>query len=91
MYIYAIASGPESIKIGYSLDPERRVGQLQTGHERLLKLVHKEAVSAEKAPILERLIHQANRHKCLHGEWFKLTHEDAIREIQFAVIRYCDD
>jgi hypothetical protein len=91
MFLYVIASGPESVKIGYSSDPQRRVGELQVGHEKILQVVHKETVPDDKAPLLEKLIHQANRHRCIHGEWFNLTHEQAIGEVQFALIRYLED
>jgi hypothetical protein len=90
MYVYVIASGPRAVKIGFSIDPERRVQELQTGHERHLSLVHKEPVSDIHGPLLEKLIHRANRHKTLRGEWFDLTHEEAILEVKFAVIRYTD-
>jgi Meiotically up-regulated gene 113 len=91
LYIYAIASGPTSIKIGYSADPEKRLGQLQIGHEKKLVLIHKEPVSPEQAPLLEKRVHQSNRHKALRGEWFRMSPEEAIGEIQFAVIRYSSD
>jgi hypothetical protein len=88
VFVYVIASGPHSVKIGFSVDPERRVGQLQTGHERKLSLVYKELVTDFEGPMLEKRIHDANRHKGLRGEWFDLSHEEAIQEVQFAVIRY---
>src|SRR3981189_1702802 len=72
-FVYVIASGPRNVKIGYSIDPERRLAQLQTGHERRLSLVHKEPVPDQQAPLIEKRIHHANRHKYLHGEWFDLT------------------
>ena len=90
MFVYAISSSHNTVKIGYSADPERRLRQLQTGHERRLALVYTEKVEPERAPILEKLIHQANRHLRMSGEWFALTHEQAIKEIQYAVIRYED-
>lgn len=90
-FLYVIASGPKSVKLGYSKDPEKRLGQLQTGHEKTLEMVYKEAVPEDKAPILEKLIHQANRHNRLRSEWFNLTHEQAIGEVQFAVIRHLSD
>jgi predicted GIY-YIG superfamily endonuclease len=91
MFVYVIASGPNTVKIGYSSDPQRRLKELQTGHERKLTLVHKETVTESEAPYIEKIVHVANRHKCLHGEWFNLTHEQAIHEIQFAIIRYSDN
>lgn len=91
MFVYAIASSDKTVKIGYSADPERRLRQLQTGHERRLALIHTEKVEPDRAPVLERLIHDANRHLRMTGEWFALTHQQAIAEIQFAVIRYDSD
>ena len=91
LYVYVIASSPNRVKIGYSGDPEQRLIQLQVGSEKLLTLVHKEPVTPKWAPILEKRIHSANRHRCLHGESFNLTHEEAIGEIKFAVIRYEDE
>lgn len=91
MYVYAIASAPHSVKIGYSADPDRRLQQLQVGHERKLQLVYKEPVDNEQqALFLEQKIHNLNRHKKLRGEWFNLSHDEAILEIQFAVIRYIE-
>lgn len=91
MFLYVIASGPNSVKIGYSADPQRRLGQLQIGHEKILQVVYKEPVPVDKAPLLEKLVHKANNHKRIHGEWFALTPDEAISEIQFAIIRYSDD
>lgn len=90
MFIYVIASGPNSVKIGYSADPSRRLRELQVGHEKKLILIHAEPVEAERAQLFEKLVHRANRHRRLHGEWFDLTHEQATREVQFVVIRYSD-
>lgn len=91
MYVYVIASSPDTVKIGYSADPEKRLAQLQIGHERKLSLVHKELVGETRAPILEKLIHRDMRHLCIHGEWFRTQHEQAILMVKFAVIRYGDD
>lgn len=91
MYIYVIASSPGVVKIGYSADPQRRLRELQVGHERKLELVYTESVDKDRAPVLEKLIHQANRHRCIHGEWFDLSHAQAIGEVKFAVIRWSND
>lgn len=91
MYVYIIASSADTVKIGYSADPEKRLSQLQVGHERKLELVHKEFVGETQAPILEKLIHRDMRHRCIHGEWFKVTHSEAVLMVKFAVIRYGDD
>jgi hypothetical protein len=89
-FVYVIAAGPDRVKIGYSADPPRRLRQLQIGQDRRLALIHQEAVPAPRAPVLEQLIHRANAHLRVRGEWFKLSHSEAIAEVQFAVIRHGD-
>jgi hypothetical protein len=88
-FIYVISSGA-AVKIGYSEDPSRRLRQLQTGHERKVELAHQEPVPAEQASKLERLVHEANRHHRIQGEWFDLSIDDAKLEIEYALIRFGD-
>lgn len=88
-FIYVIAAdenGP--IKIGISQNPEKRLRQLQTGHERRLILFHVQEFEPERAHLIERIIHNTVRHKRKIGEWFDLTVVEAIGEVDFAVIRY---
>lgn len=54
------------VKIGYSVNPEARVGELQTGNPRQLYLVAKMPGTEED----ERRIHAKFIHKNIIGEWF---------------------
>jgi hypothetical protein len=88
-YIYVIASSPDGpSKIGISIHPEKRVRQLQTGRDDLLKLFHKEPISIERAQLTERIVHRENRHLRLKGEWFAMPVEHAIQEIRHTMIRF---
>lgn len=72
-YVYCIGekSGGNLgyVKIGYSVNPEARVGELQTGNPRVLYLVAKMPGTEED----ERRIHAKFIHKNIVGEWFSAT------------------
>lgn len=88
-YIYAIASSPDGpTKIGISVHPARRVRQLQTGRSDILTVYYQEPIPAEKAQLMERVIHRENRHLRLKGEWFEMPVEAAIQEIKHSMIRF---
>jgi hypothetical protein len=90
MYVIAphnnSTTGP--VKLGISVDPERRLTQLQTGHHERLRLFHTEPVPSDRARLYERLLHRDVGHKRSHGEWFHLNVEDAIAQITFTLIQY---
>lgn len=69
-YVYCIGerSGGNQgyVKIGYSVNPEARVGELQTGNPRVLYLVAK--MPGTEAD--EKRIHAKFIHKNVVGEWF---------------------
>jgi hypothetical protein len=92
-YIYVICERADAklVKIGFSKAPERRVGQLQTGHPAPLVLYHKEAVNNDLVRALEKVIHRTLAHKRKGGEWFALTPEDAVFEIQHALMKHGDN
>ena len=88
-YLYVIGydtKGP--VKLGISTDPERRLGQLQTGHAECLQVYHTAPVPMEKARLYERLLHRDMSHRRLRGEWFDLPVEDAIAHVEFTFIQY---
>lgn len=68
--------------------PERRVGQLQTGHADRLHLFHAEPVPITKARLFERLLHRDIGHLRSFGEWFDLNVEHAIAHIRYTIIQY---
>lgn len=73
-YVYLITDG-EYLKIGYSVNPPKRVAELQTGNARLLSLVG----TIEGTEEDERLLHaKYARHNVLQ-EWFEL-HEEILAE-----------
>lgn len=91
-YVYVIASSPEGpVKVGCSKHPDKRLKQLQTGHSEVLELAYTTAVPAAQVRLMERVIHETNRHRKVHGEWFDLTVENAILEVRCAVMQYGDE
>lgn len=87
--MYVIGATPNGpLKLGISADPERRVGQLQTGHAERLQLFHSELVANTKARLFERLLHRDIGYRRTIGEWFNLSVEEAIAHIRFTVIHY---
>jgi hypothetical protein len=87
MYVIgATVNGP--LKLGISADPDRRVGQLQTGHAERLHVFHREPVPDDKARLFERLLHRDIGFRRTIGEWFDMTLEQAVAHIQFTIIQY---
>lgn len=91
-FLYVICEGKDaqSVKIGFSVDPDKRVRQLQTGHASPLVVFYKEEIEAEKVRPLERIVHRLLSHRRQKGEWFSLNPADAVLEIKHAVMRYGD-
>jgi hypothetical protein len=67
-YVYCITDGT-AVKIGYSLKPEARVGELQTGNPRRLRLL----ATVEGTPTDERNLHVKYLHLNILQEWFRPT------------------
>jgi len=91
MYIYIIEAKENKIKIGISKDPEKRLKQLQTGSFDKLKLVYKVEVKKEQSRYLEKKIHHNNNFNRINGEWFCISKQTAISEVDHAIIRYGDE
>ena len=92
MFLYVI--GPQKggpTKIGFSVDPEKRLSNLQTGNPNILKIHYLVEVSTDKVRNMERIIHKTCKMHRLKGEWFNFDSKTAIQEVQFAMIRYEDD
>lgn len=90
-FIYVIGPKDPPVKIGISNNCEQRLGNLQTGHSERLFIYHQEPVDVALAKTFESIIHKNLNPKRLVGEWFNITVEEAIHEIQFALIRYADE
>lgn len=82
-FLYVIA-GPDRhpVKLGFSAQPEKRVGQLQTGSSVILSLHHTEEVADSQVKIAEKALHRLLGFRRLSGEWFDLTVEEAISEVE---------
>ena len=90
-YLYVISSRDEGpCKIGISSDPSARLKQLQTGHPEKLVLRYVEPVEPARVKIYETLIHRHMSYMRSHGEWFKLTVQEAILQVQWTIIHYSD-
>jgi hypothetical protein len=82
-FLYVIAGPDRSpVKLGFSAQPEKRVRQLQTGSSIVLSLYHIEKVDASRVKIAEKALHRLLGYKRLSGEWFDLTVEEAIAEVE---------
>jgi hypothetical protein len=90
-YIYIIGNRDSLQKIGYAINPAKRLKQLQTGNPEELFLHHKIEVPDDRARLIEQHIHREINYKRTKGEWFKLSPKEAIALLNFAAIRWVDD
>lgn len=71
-YVYVMANIEYSIcKIGHSVDPTKRIKEVQTGCPYELKLIF----MTKGSPALERKLHVKYDDLRLNGEWFSFTGE----------------
>lgn len=73
MYLYIIREEGKRppVKVGVSMNVEKRLATLQTGNPRKLILVAKAHMgSKKKAYAVERMIHKRFLEQHIHGEWF---------------------
>jgi hypothetical protein len=75
-YVYLITEdrlggGIRYVKIGYSVNPQKRVAELQTGNPRLLKLLY----AMPGTPEDERRLHAKYAKHNVLQEWFEVTKE----------------
>jgi hypothetical protein len=76
--IYAIREGSKGpIKIGIAVDPSKRLGNLQHGNPRTLKVI----ATRQGTTRDEATIHQRLKEHRLVGEWFR-NHPDVVAEIE---------
>lgn len=81
LYVIGEANGCGVVKIGRAVKPRKRLGDLQVGNPRLLRILHVE----EGAGDLEQLVHGRVHGKRLQGEWFDFGDRDPVAEVQRAV------
>jgi|APGre2960657404_1045060.scaffolds.fasta_scaffold83428_2 hypothetical protein len=88
-FIYVISSAKSNnppCKIGISDNPEKRVKQLQTGHPEKLEIKYMKKLN--NARLYEKLLHKDMSYIRSHGEWFDLSVQEAIDQINFTLIHY---
>lgn len=90
VYLYVIkdTGRPDTVKMGYATDPEKRVRKLQTGNATPLSLHHAELVPRGFVRVLERHLHKDMHHLRVKGEWYRMSADDAVRQLQFTLIHY---
>ena len=76
-YVYVVGSDETGhrVKIGWSDNPERRLGQLQTGAPYVLRLLDKHFGLSRK---LEDFLHDEFASLRIHGEWFDFGDRDPL-------------
>jgi len=84
-YIYLMGPEEGPQKIGQSMDPNRRLKQLQAKEGVKLFLTGEWPVPVSKAMAIERYIHWLLRDKLFRSEWFNVTHDEAKAAIEKAV------
>jgi hypothetical protein len=70
VYFCRVRGHDTPIKIGYSANTPRRVGQLQTGSPFKLELVR--VIPAEMARVVETSLHQKYQSARVYREWFRI-------------------
>lgn len=72
--IYVIGERPTGIvKIGYSIEPTKRLKEIQAGNHRPLQVLL--ALPGDR--VTERALHQYFAARCVGGEWFDFAEQDA--------------
>ena len=75
MFVYLIKEeNTEKYKLGVSMNPERRVKQLQTASSERLELRKKFKTNYNY--MLEKYLHRVFRKYKVIGEWYKLSEEE---------------
>jgi len=72
--IYLMKAGKSNYKIGIAINPNKRVGGVQTGNPLKVELLH--SVRTYRALPIERLLHLIFLKHKLEGEWFKFNRFD---------------
>ena len=87
-YLYIIGSKDGPYKMGFSVNPNRRLKQLQTGHSLDLLVHYIKEVDRALVKYLEYLLHKEIGRFKIRGEWYDMPLDQAIVEIEYIIIRY---
>lgn len=93
-YIYVIGPKQGNLqKIGLSKHPEKRLKELQTGNPEKLVLHYTREIEENRVLLMEQQIHKELRYLKSRekSEWFNISPENAVSEIDFNFIRWEDD
>lgn len=75
-FVYVMRSG-KYYKIGWAVDPEKRMKEMQVGNPKKIRIIGRFPVSThKKARKLEAAIHQKFKHQHHRGEWYRLKEKD---------------
>lgn len=74
--VYLMKSVDSLYKIGVSVNPKRRIKEIQTGNSNKVELVCE--YETEKPYLLEKVLHNRYSHLLEHGEWYILSLQDEI-------------
>lgn len=90
MTYYVYAMGPENsstVKIGFTNNLQNRLRTIQTSHPEKIVIHHYIEFDSEKEMRnAEKKLHETLRHIRKKGEWFNLSPENAILELDFVKI-----
>lgn len=75
-HVYAIGADTGAVKLGFSIHPEKRVKEIQHMSPIALRLLATLWVPDMREA--ERLLHEKYAHRRMWGEWFDITHSEAI-------------
>ena len=76
--VYVIAASNNMSKVGISINPARRVSQLQTGNGSQLSLAYSLSAVKPVVEMIERSVHTKMRRYREQGEWFSVKPQTAI-------------
>lgn len=82
IYAFGVPSGP--IKIGYSMNPKKRLLMIEKEQGQRLIVMGKWPVGLLKAHAVERYAHWLLRDKHYHGEWFNISLDEAVSAVEKA-------
>lgn len=83
-FLYVIVDERGEVKVGFSVDVEKRRRELQVGRARPLSIYAREAVDCMFPREAEALAHETLKAHRIRGEWFKCHPEVALAAIRKA-------
>jgi len=74
--VYLIRSNDGKYKIGISINPNKRIDQLNTGNPEKLRMI--ESYESSNASLIEAGLHNKYMHARQNGEWFDLSISEEV-------------